>query len=679
MYVPDTYASFKSHFQEHLHEYFEAYTKGQRGFVANWLPEDAVAFPVRGILYLLEQRYGSEARRALNPNERISSPVSQQPDGSWLKRANMVGVNVRTVGNFFNVVKYALTWPTTQDSVHLLPIWEPGVVASLYGISSWNINPEFFSTELAEALPHLDTVEKQLKVSVNLLHLMGRSVGMDVIPHTDRYSEIALANPSFFEWLQRRDFDIVAHQNNLHEAVEKRILEWLIQEESAIPNVAFPTDAEAFFRGDFSENQRIEVLFGAKIDLWGRIYRRNQLIQWLYDEGYEPVPATMAPPYRGLAVSHDAAAKTVDADGRVWRDYVLSQPEAMSRVFGPLGRYKLYESKNDNLDWEIDFEQPRHFVWQYVCERFAELAHTYDFDFMRGDMSHVQMRPEGVPPQPDFYYDIHKAVKHYVRQTKPYFGYFAESFLAPPNLMAYGVEEDHLEASDADTTLGDLQSMVVGSEEFVRHFARYDQLLRTRSFAPNFTVMTADKDDPRFDKFYLSGNEARLFMAFFLSDMPSYMGLGFELRDRHDLRAPNEHYTKLYVFQLREGANATHGPYHWGQNGTLYHHLSRLKLYADSVLDEIRLRSVRWLLAPDPSGNSKVLAWTQAEESTLLFVVNLDPLPSTKALTLSLATARTATLEFSTAQSEVQLPATTGSLLTISSLQPGEGRVYRLS
>ena len=61
----------------------------------------------------------------------------------------MVGVNVRTLGSFWNVVKYAMTLPDCQSAIHLLPIWEPGVVSSLYGIAGWNLNREFFSSELA--------------------------------------------------------------------------------------------------------------------------------------------------------------------------------------------------------------------------------------------------------------------------------------------------------------------------------------------------------------------------------------------------------------------------------------------------------------------------------------------------------------------------------------------------
>jgi hypothetical protein len=133
---------------------------------------------------------------------------------------------------------------------------------------------------------------------------------------------------------------------------------------------------------------------------------------------------------------------------------------------------------------------------------------------MRGDMSHVQMRPEGTPSNPDLYYDIHKYIKHFIRQHKPSFGYFAESFWLHLTKWLMASKKSIWKAQIL-TYLGDLQSMVVGSARFIAEFARYHELAQTRSFAPNFTIMTADKDDPRFDEFYLKGNELRLFLAFF--------------------------------------------------------------------------------------------------------------------------------------------------------------------
>ncbi len=570
------------------------------------MPEEVFCLPFEEILGYLEVLYGTRLYQAFDYNQSVDSPTAQLQGTTWLRSANTVGVNVRTIQHFWNIVPYAMTLPNAFNAIHILPAWEPGVVASLYGPSSWNINPEFFSPTLQSFFPDLDTVEKQLKVVINILHLMEKSVGMDVVPHTDRYSEMVLANPAFFEWLQRDDLRILQQGNELYRTVESIIYTHLLNKSSG---QSLP-EQETFFR-QLSENERINILFGSKYDYGGRLQRRKQLVQLLYEQGYETVPATMGPPYRGIEPDPGPEAKVTDEEGRIWRDYRITQPQAFSRVFGPLARYRLYWSKDDNRNWELDFERPNIPAWEYVAQQYRAIKTEFGFDFMRGDMSHVQMRPEGVPPQPVPYYDLLGFVKEEVLRDYPSFGYFAESFLAPPGEMAYGDECDHLEASLADSTLGDLQSEPMGTEKFVRDFAQYRKWLETRKFAPNFTLITADKDDPRFDAFYLDGNEIRYFMALFLTDMPSYMGLGFECRDPHPTPAPNEHYSKLYVFQMPEGPKGTKGPFVWGKNRTLYYKISCQKILAEEIFSLIKDQPVQWLLPPDPSGERRVIAWTQ--------------------------------------------------------------------
>ncbi|MEL7223141.1 MAG: hypothetical protein AAGJ93_17585, partial [Bacteroidota bacterium] len=462
------YSSLQNYWQQNQRQLLYAYAQEEADFVAHLLPEVAVQLSGSLVLETLAKRIGvRQMQTALSPEGQIPSPLQQHITTDWIRRVNMVGVNVRTIHSFWNVVKYALTLPASQSSIHLLPMWEPGVVSSLYGMASWNINPEFYSAELAHLVPQLNTVEKQLKAVVNLLHAMGKTVGMDVIPHTDRYSEMALAQPHFFEWLQRKEDRILDHRANLHEVVQGAIMRWLLRHGSAQPTVVYPQEIVDFFGRIFPEEQRLQVLFGPKDDYRLRQDRRASLVDWLYRLGYEPVPATMAPPYRGLEVDPSPEARTIDFAGREWRDYRITQPQKMSRVFGPLARFKFYERKNDNQDWEIDFERPRIIVWDYYCEHYAAIQTAYNLDFMRGDMSHVQMHPEGVPLKTDDFYDPLGAVKKHIQKAVPYFAYFAESFLAPPGVMAYGDEVEHLVASHADTTLGDLQSMVVDSATFL--------------------------------------------------------------------------------------------------------------------------------------------------------------------------------------------------------------------
>ncbi len=694
--VPKVHRDFWENWDRNKQTYLNLYASGRHSFVPNLLPEQAVQLPAREVLHVLLQRLGPTLEIAFShtdptasasstPTE-IQSPVRHKPDGTWLKRCNMVGVNVRTIGSFWNVVQYALTIPDSQDAIHLLPIWEPGVVGSLYGISSWHINTEFFSAELGAIRPELDTVEKQLRATVNLLHALGKSVGMDVIPHTDRFSEIALANPAYFEWLRREGAEIIDHRADLHSEVEERIMAFLRSEGPAVPGDTPPVSAEELFSAVHPEEQRCRLLFGLPGDREGRARRRGDLVRWLHGYGFEPVPATMAPPFRGLQV--DSNTSYEDSYGLIWYDYRIAEPQPMSRVFGPLARYKLYERQDDNIQWVIDFDRPRVEVWQYVCEKYADAQRRYGFDFMRGDMSHVQMRPGGVPKTIDAHYDILRAVKLHIQREQGVscFGYFAETFLAPRDIMVYGDEVDHLEASEADVTLGDLQSTSMGHPEFLQRFRWYHDLLRTRRFAPTFAVITGDKDDPRFDEFYRRGNAVRFFLALFLTDMPSYMALGFETRDVHHQPAPNEHYTKLYVFQETSGPKATSGPYRWGRNGAQFHVLTRLRLVAESIWHQISDRPTRWLIPPDPTAASGHIAWTQRDgRPAFVFVANTNTDRTLHNFNLprdpTIAKEATLVLEFSTKREvpDVDRRLRDGGYgYKVHELGAGEGRVYRV-
>ncbi|MCP9235525.1 hypothetical protein [Lewinella sp. JB7] len=618
--MANDYAEYLMWWKKHGRHALSDYTDGKTSYVVGLSPQRALEYSAVEITSILHGRLGSSLfQRALNPDNRIESHVAERANGDWLKSCHTVGVNVRTIGSFWNVLKYALTLPDHIRGIHLLPIWEPGVVGSLYGMASWNLNWEFLDGEALRMFPQLRNLENQLKVTINMLHALGKVVGMDVIPHTDRYSEIVLANPSYFEWLRRDDLTITDHRENLHEDAERAILDWL-----RLTDPRLDYQPETFF-GELTEADRLLKLFGPPTDYDLRLERRVNLVDYLYDQGLEPVPATMAPPYRGIEVDPSPEALTVDDAGHRWRDYRMTRPEGMSRVFGPLARFKFYGRKDGNRDWAIDFDHPRREVWSYFTEKYAEQQARYGFDFMRGDMSHVQMRPDGVPEHTDDYYDPLRAVKRRIAREVPHFAYFAESFLAPPGVMAYGDEVRHLMASEAEVTLGDLQGMVPGSERFQDILESYLEIAEVTPVTPAFTVITGDKDDPRFDHFHHHGEVARFFTGFFLGRLPLYFALGFEQRDRHFTPAPNEKYTKLYVFQERSGPKATNGRWRWGTNFTLFHQLQEVHLFARKILPR---------LGSDLLGSGKIIVrtdglvhWIRADvedNTAYLFVVNFS-------------------------------------------------------
>jgi hypothetical protein len=233
---------------------------------------------------------------------------------------------------------------------------------------------------------------------------------------------------------------------------------------------------------------------------------------------------------------------------------------------------------------------------------------------------------------------------------------------------------------------------VVGDHEYLRRFRRYLDDLATRSTAPAFTVMTADKDDPRFDLFYRAGNEVRLFTALLLSDMPSYTGLGFEIRDVHLEPVENERYTKLFVFHEEGDSNIYPSKarfsddFIWGTNDELFARLTDLRVFAEAVLPDIADSTTRWLVPPDATTLRGIAIWTQEPSSLApgarryVCLANYDlerdsgyfgvpGLPEDATLKPLFTTLGAERLDESTVVSN-------GFFHRIENLEPGEGRVY---
>ena len=87
------------------------YVNGVCSFAAGLRPPDALAMGWTDALDLLRRRIGGAVDLALSDGatdparppgdlpEELGSPRSTEADSSWLRRTNMVGINVRTVGD----------------------------------------------------------------------------------------------------------------------------------------------------------------------------------------------------------------------------------------------------------------------------------------------------------------------------------------------------------------------------------------------------------------------------------------------------------------------------------------------------------------------------------------------------------------------------------------------------
>ena len=92
-------------------ELINSYIDKETNFIPYLLPEDALKFSVSETIDILTKRFGSVVNDIVFEGKIVNSPLYHHQNTLWLKRSNMVGINIRTIGNVFNVVKYALTIP----------------------------------------------------------------------------------------------------------------------------------------------------------------------------------------------------------------------------------------------------------------------------------------------------------------------------------------------------------------------------------------------------------------------------------------------------------------------------------------------------------------------------------------------------------------------------------------
>ena len=106
-------------------ENVHAYLSGSTSFIAQVLPTEALRLPAYQAVFLFEKKLGATYFEAINPENTIKSPISQRynplsNETHWLKKTDMIGINVRTIGSFWHVLKYAITLPKAQNCIHLL-------------------------------------------------------------------------------------------------------------------------------------------------------------------------------------------------------------------------------------------------------------------------------------------------------------------------------------------------------------------------------------------------------------------------------------------------------------------------------------------------------------------------------------------------------------------------------
>lgn len=705
----------------HQDTFIRAYETGKASFIA-LPPPQVLALPDAAIFALLEQRLGHDTlARALDPAQTIASPLAQAgvTDPSWLGKSHVVGVHPRVLGSFWNIVKYALTLSAAQNALHLLPVFEQQM-NGLYLPNSWRISPEFFDPALAARQPQLDTPDKQLRACVNLLHAMGKAVGLDILRHTGNYSETMMAHPDYFMWVRLSpDGTAIADQGNtVHEqaqaVIRQFVAEWGDASAMAPDNAqaletrmareghwTVPSDTlrgppvpPAFDLFDpalaHDDEARLSILLGPVGCPQMRLARRLALLHRLKDAGLFPAPVVDGPPFRPLTLAR------LDTHGwPVWTVGTLTSTNrgGLSHIFGAISPYKLYET---DAQGRFQIDKPLPAVWQYLNRQVVALQKATGVDFMRGDMAHLDYRADAASPDttPEALsparYDMFSALKHAVQQENqvPWFAFLPETFLLD---KPGGTHPDqHARWQQADLALGGMQGRDVSSAEWPARLRQRIGALAGESLPIASTMMTADSDSAHRPHRYDNplANSVRAFAGLF--SPPSYMGMGFEMKGPAD--APTPQPPEAFTHAFNDGLKGH--CYAWGRNTQTFQTITRLKQRLErdqNALLKAFQSGTTTLLEPNAS-QKPVLSWTlkpDGQRPEFLFVLNtdshhpqrhvaidtgdtLDAMPAAAPIVFDFSTRPACTAQ------EARITRR-GKTLRVSRLAPGEGRIYRIA
>ena len=542
-------------------------------------PQEYLKLSFEHSLELLENLIGKDKLHQALKFE-TKSPVT---NNNWHKTAKIIGINPRITKTFWGIVKYAMTFP--ENTIHIMPLFETGD-GSLYVQNSWKINPDFLDKNLTAM--GFETPEKQLKLTVNILHAMGKIVGFDCLPHVDNFSEITILNPTCFEWIKLNKTKTAQDYSIAPEDAGKNIEQLLIKELNLPENIF-----------SLSEQERENIIFPEGFD---RFERRMQIRKIIRNNGYEPIPVVEHAPMRPIEFEKSEHNQNED-----WAVFKVKDKAQNAKIIGSITPYKFYKIK-DGYPLKNQFDKN---ATNYFINHVYDFQKEYDFDFLRADMAHNQISQSHNEDKDMVCPEIWATLKEKIQNEKPYFATFAESFWG--NYYISGIQD--MLNKKFDIVLGNLNFSYLDNN-YTEKINKYLSEYRTKyAFSPCLTVFTNDGDLPCHDSLYTSqeANDCRVFLSLFLN-LPSYMGMGFETRDL--TQDCEQKYSNPYVKKQQID-------FQFGTNELQFKNISNMRnLYSryKNIIENSEFVKVE-------TTNNKQLCWYYVlnNNKKLLFCVNLNP------------------------------------------------------
>ncbi len=308
----------------------------------------------------------------------VTSPVGEEGDSSWMLSSDYAFLNARATslhpsgtGDFIQAMK--LPPVMRVSSIHLAPFFDCNF-SNLYCLDSLSM----LAADVVDrdyALEGLDG-DEQLRLLVDAVHMLGKTIGFDLEPHTAQFSRVALARPWLFRWLRLSEdrkelYGGVSQEEMLDEEAQRRLRE----EVAAIVERVFSAHGIADPRGDGLEDADPDAVRNA----------HREAISTLIAEGYWTLPSHT---WSGVGLPRFSSYN--EQGGYPEFEYLDEKGEDQKEhAFGMLTPYRFYDGLPVN---EVPADKPRRCddVVEFFKEIFPRVRRKYGFDFVRLDyVDHV--------------------------------------------------------------------------------------------------------------------------------------------------------------------------------------------------------------------------------------------------------------------------------------------------
>ncbi|MEJ2302152.1 MAG: hypothetical protein P8Y14_11555 [Anaerolineales bacterium] len=477
----------------------------------------------------------------LSQSKSTNSPVRNFADSRWMASSDFCFINIRATGlgqDPGTLIHASKLLPSLRVSaIHLGPFtsYAFGTIYAVQSVES--ISAKVIDNRLVESGFSADD---QLRALVQAAHLLGKTVGYDLEPHTAQFSFPVVMNPEVFRWIKLADSKdeldgSLANEEMLAEGNQERIIAQVRQ--------IVDRELESRGIGDL-ETRPVDdpALIKHKDETFTRI------VKALIEAGYWPLPSQ--------------AWSGVGLPAFTGYDHRLNCPKFAylneegqdqgAYAYNVLTPYKFYSGIKPNRPPD---DEPRPFEpgVTYFGKVFTRWRDNFGFDFVRHDSAdHIfdslwaqdSEAPASDRPSP---YVLEQAIKTSKSEEKPYVGNFAERM---------GNEIEAYAGLGFDLMLGTDMLERVDKAMIEKSFRLYDRLAEhnrqsSQRFSVAFCVDTHDTGNPHMwgeSLVKVMGFE-RMRLRHFVS---RFISAGYARRPKYEVMGSQDLSYGLYVSNISD-------------------------------------------------------------------------------------------------------------------------------